>query len=158
MTLVEYDASVKVFATPLQELFEPGLVLGVLGSPLRLPDQGGVGGVHDSLLDVVVDLGVDLGVLHLGEEVDVNALSPDVLQVPLGVVLEVVGDRNPDGAFPTLQVILENDSGNGTTFAHTRAVADQESGPGFYFKGLTTYSFSMEGGDIIPYTKFLEFV
>ena len=92
VTLVEYDASVKVFATPLQELLEPGLVLGVLGTPLRLPYQGGVGGVHDSLLDVVVDLGVDLGVLHLGEEVDVNPLSPNVLQVPLGVVLEVVGN------------------------------------------------------------------
>merc|ERR1719385_131115 len=26
---------------------------GVLGTPLRLPYQGGVGGVHDSLLDVV---------------------------------------------------------------------------------------------------------
>ena len=52
-----------------------------------------------------------------------DALGSDVLQVPLGVVLEVVGDRNPDGLFAALQEVLVNESGNRTAFADTSAVA-----------------------------------
>ena len=60
---------------------------------------------------------------NLAEGMNGDALGSDVLQVPLGVVLEVVGDRNPDGLFAALQEVLVNESGNRSAFADTSAVA-----------------------------------
>ena len=38
-------------------------------------------------------------------------------QVSLGVVLEVVGHGDPDGALPLLTVVLQDDAGDGAALA-----------------------------------------
>ena len=48
--------------------------------------------------------------LHFAEEVDVDVSCADVAEVPLGVVLEVVRDGDPDGALPLLTVVLQDDA------------------------------------------------
>ena len=48
--------------------------------------------------------------LHFAEEVDVDVAGADVAEVSLGVVLEVVGDRDPDGALSLLTVVLQDDT------------------------------------------------
>ena len=48
--------------------------------------------------------------LHFAEEVDVDVSCADVPEVPLGVVLEVVRDGDPDGALPLLTVVLQDDA------------------------------------------------
>ena len=48
--------------------------------------------------------------LHFTEEVNVDVSCADVPEVPLGVVLEVVRDGDPDGALPLLTVVLQDDA------------------------------------------------
>ena len=60
VTLVKYDYAVEVFAAPLQQLFEPSLVLS--GSALRFTDQRRIGAKYDTLLDVVICGGVYFGI------------------------------------------------------------------------------------------------
>ncbi len=54
---------------------------------------------------------------------NVDPLGSDVLEISLGVVLEVVGHRHPDGLLSALQEVLEDEAGDGTTFADTGTVA-----------------------------------
>ena len=70
-------ASIKVIPTPVDELLEPCLVLAL--AVAGLPNEGRVGAEHDALVDVAVDGGVDLGVLHLREEVHGDLGEADVL-------------------------------------------------------------------------------
>jgi hypothetical protein len=55
--------------------------------------------------------------------VDLDPLGSDVLQISHGVILEVVGDRNPDGLLSTLQEVLVDEAGDGTAFADAGTVA-----------------------------------
>jgi hypothetical protein len=53
----------------------------VLAAALWLPDEGAVGGEENTLADVTVHLGVDLGILHLRQEVNLQHRTCRVSQV-----------------------------------------------------------------------------
>lgn len=61
-------------------------------------------------------------IIYLAEKVNVDAFGPNVFQISLGVVLEVIGNRNPDGLFASLEKVLVNEAGNGATFSHACSV------------------------------------
>ena len=85
----------------MEDLFQSGLVLP---PRLTLANEGAVGGEEHPLLHVVVHGRVDLGILHLGEEEHLHLVtSPDVGEIPLRVVLQVIAYGNPDGSLATLQ-------------------------------------------------------
>lgn len=52
----------------------------------------------------------------------VNFGGSNIPQVPLGVILEVVGDGHPNSSLATLQVVLEYDARDRTAFTHTGTV------------------------------------
>ncbi len=83
--------TVKLFSTPMQQLFEPRVV-AVLS--LALPDQRGVCCEDHPLLDVAVGVGVDLDVLELVKGM-YRDVSTNVLQISHGVILEIVGNAEP---------------------------------------------------------------
>ena len=60
--------------------------------------------------------------IYLAEKVNVDAPGPDVFQVSLGVVLEVVGHGHPDGLLAALQEVFVDEAGDGAAFADAGAV------------------------------------
>ena len=63
MALVEDDAAVEVISAPVDELLKTTFVLtSVLAA---LADESGVCRIKDALVDVAIERGVDLAVLHL---------------------------------------------------------------------------------------------
>ena len=53
----------------------------------------------------------------------INLPGADVPEVPLRVVLEVVGHGHPDGALAALDVVLEDNAGDRAAFTNSCAVA-----------------------------------
>lgn len=51
-----------------------------------------------------------------------NLGSADISEVSLSVIFEIIGNGHPDGTFATLQVVLEDNAGDRTTFTHTGTV------------------------------------
>ena len=78
----------------------------VFASTLWFADERTVGSKDHAFANVSVDLWIDLGILHLGEEVDVYALGPDIRKVTFRVVFEIIWHRHPDCPLTTLQVVL----------------------------------------------------
>ncbi|VVC91952.1 unnamed protein product [Leptidea sinapis] len=83
--------SIEVLATPLQQLLETSAILGIGG---RLTNQRrAIYTPHQQSSCEFFGM-----CTHLTQRVHVDAVGADIPQVTLGIVLEVVGDRHPDGA------------------------------------------------------------
>jgi hypothetical protein len=128
VALIKNNQPVEILSAPLQQLLQPRLVLPPGG--VALADQRRVRAEDDSLLDVAVDGRRYFRVFELVQGMHLDPAGADVLQVPLGVVLEIVRDRYPDGALASFQVVLEDDAGDRATFADAGAVTYQKTRPG----------------------------
>ena len=58
----------------------------------------------------------------LAEEVYVDSFCSYILEISLRIVLEIVGHGHPDGLLAPLKEVLQDEAGNGTTFANTSTV------------------------------------
>jgi len=60
---------------------------------------------------------------------DIDARGSDVAEIPLGIVLEIIGHGYPQRLLAALQIVLVDDAGDCATLAHTSAISDQETSP-----------------------------
>ncbi len=98
MTFVKDDDAVKIFSTPLEELFEPRFELATR----RLSNKRGIRGENDALHYATVDASRDLSVFHFIQRMDSNLSGPDIPKISFSVIFQIAGDRQPKSLLPSL--------------------------------------------------------
>ena len=119
VALVEHDHAVEVAAEPVDDLLHARRLRLALGRAQRR-----VGGEEDALVEA------DRRALRkAGQRRDEQALLAERRPVALGVLDQLVGLRDPDGAAAALEPVVEQDAGDLAALAGAGAVAQHPAAP-----------------------------
>ena len=58
---------------------------------------------------------------------NLNTTCANVTEIPLRIILQIIGDTEPESLLASQQVVLVDDSGDGAALADAGAVADQKA-------------------------------
>jgi hypothetical protein len=74
-----------------------------------------------------IDISRYFGVLHFVQGTDSNLVTSNVAKISLRIVLQVIGNRDPNGSFSSSLIVIEDNSRNCSAYFYTCTVPDEKN-------------------------------